>query len=374
MKGEADMRKITYRPMRFFEINKVETRLGQRAIKLDVQAKHVTLDSGDIIAYGKLLFATGSSAVLYDIPGNDLRGVHVLKNMKDAEDIIALAKKAKKAVVMGGGTVGILTATALDEMGLDVCMTVASPHVMSQNLDDDAAAILEEHLRDKGMRVVLNAQVAKVVGKERAEAVRLDDGTLIECGIVIIAKGVRPNMALAEQAGIKVRRGVLVDDMMRTSSPDVYAAGDVVECKGFITGEYEVVHIWPVAVEQGHIAGANMAGANVSYAGVVRMNTTTFFGLPVVNIGESRHTLPGNGEQFIVSSDTKARRYRKEVFRDGKIIGAILLGDFDDAGVYTSMVCTRVDVRAIRGMLLSEQFDFTKLADALLTKKAVPPA
>jgi NAD(P)H-nitrite reductase large subunit len=315
----------------------------------------------------------GSSAVLYDIPGKDLEGVHVLRNLHDAEGILADAKRTKKAVVMGGGLVGIMTATALEEMGLDVCLAVSSPHVMSQNIDDDAAAILEEHLREHKMRVILNAEVVEILGKKKVEGIKLADGTVIECGVVVSAKGVRPNISLAEAAGLKTRRGVLVDDRMCTSAQDVYAAGDVVECKGFITGDLEVAHIWPVAVEQGHVAGANMAGADVSYPGIVGMNTTTFFGLPVVNIGESKHTVPGKSEQFLVSSDTKTRRYKKVVLRDGRVVGAVLMGDVDNAGVYTSMICTRVDVRAIRGMLLSEQFDFAKLADALLTKKAVPP-
>ena len=368
-----DIRKLTYRPMRFYEFNKVKAMLGKRAIRLDTNAKQIVLDSGEVIAYRKLLLAMGSSAVLYDIPGKDLEGVHVLRNLHDAEGILADAKRTKKAVVMGGGLVGIMTATALEEMGLDVCLAVSSPHVMSQNIDDDAAAILEEHLREHKMRVILNAEVVEILGKKKVEGIKLADGTVIECGVVVSAKGVRPNISLAEAAGLKTRRGVLVDDRMCTSAQDVYAAGDVVECKGFITGDLEVAHIWPVAVEQGHVAGANMAGADVSYPGIVGMNTTTFFGLPVVNIGESKHTVPGKSEQFLVSSDTKTRRYKKVVLRDGRVVGAVLMGDVDNAGVYTSMICTRVDVRAIRGMLLSEQFDFAKLADALLTKKAVPP-
>ncbi len=370
--GEVDLRKLTYRPLRFFDLNRAKAMLGKKAVKLDAIAKEVTLASGEVIGYRKLLLATGSSAVLYEVPGKDLEGVHVLKTLDDAQGILADAKKAKKAVVMGGGLVGIMTATALSEMGLEVCLAVTSPHVMSQNIDDDAAAILEEHLRDHKMRVLVNVQVVEILGKDRVEGVKLSDGTVIECGVVISAKGVRPNVALAETAGIKARRGVLVDDHLRTVLPDVYAAGDVVECKGFITGEFEVAHIWPVAVEQGHIAGTNMSGGDVSYAGVVGMNTTTFFGLPVVNVGESRHSVPAKGEQFLVSSDTKARRYKKVVLRDGRVVGVILVGDVDNAGVYTSMICTRVDVRAIRGMLLSEQFDFGKLADALLTKQAIP--
>jgi NAD(P)H-nitrite reductase large subunit len=373
MVGEVDMRKLTYRPMRFFEINKVRPMLGKKAVKLDANAKQVTLASGEVLSYRKLLLATGSSAVLYDVPGKELEGVHVLKCLRDAEGILADAKKTKKAVVMGGGLVGIMTATALAEMGLDVCLAVTSPHIMSQNIDDDAAAILEEHLREHKMRVLANAQVVEMIGKHRIEGVKLADGTVIECGVAVSAKGVRPNLALAEMAGIKGRRGILVDDHMLTTSPDAYAAGDVVECKGFISGELEVAHIWPVAVEQGHIAGENMAGGDVAYAGVVGMNTTTFFGLPVVNIGESKNSTPEQGEQFLVSSDTKARRYKKVVLRDGKVVGAVLMGDVDNAGVYKSMICTRVDVRAIREMLLAEEFDFGKLADALLTKQAIPP-
>jgi NAD(P)H-nitrite reductase large subunit len=200
------------------------------------------------------------------------------------------------------------------------------------------------------------------------KGVRLSDGRNLECDLVISAKGVRMNTELAASAGVKVERGALVDEHMRTDVPGIYAAGDVAQAKEFLTGKSEVLTIWPVAVEQGKVAGMNMAGSDTVYPGSVPMNTVDFFGLPVVSIGETRQPKDLTGLEFLSSVDEEKGHYRKVVLRDGRVVGAILMGDTENAAAYTSLICTQVDVGKVRGLLLGKGFDYAKLVDAMLIR------
>lgn len=368
LSGKVPEKQLFFRPPGFYQKNRIELLLGKRAAGIDASAKLVALDDGQEVGYGKLLLATGSRARLYDIPGKDLPGMFTLRTLQDAERISAAVEGAKRAVIMGGGLVGIGTAISLRTRGLEVCVVVASRSILSQNLDLEGGNMLVRHLEANGIRFLFGTDVVEVLGNDRVRGVRLSDGRTQECGLVVSAKGVLMNSELAAGAGIATERGVLVDDHMRTSAADVYAAGDVAQAKDFLTGSSEVMTIWPVAAEQGKMAGMDMAGGDVAYPGGLQMNTVDFFGLPVVSIGETREPKDPSGVEALVSREEKAMRYRKVVLRDGRVVGAILIGDTESAGVYTGLMCTRVDVRAVRGLLLGKNFDYAKLVDAMLLK------
>lgn len=366
--GRYSEKNLTYRPPGFYERNLVQLFLGRRAVRLDPLERKVLLDDGSLLGYKRLLLATGSSAVLQDLRGKHLPGVHVLRTIRDAQAISSAASAARSAVVTGGGLVGIGTAIALRDRGLQVHMLVASHQVLSQNIDRGAADLVVGHLRRNGIEVILNADVVEILGPDQARGVRLSDGKVMDCDLVISAKGVRMNTDLAAIAGLSVGRGVMVDDHMRSSYPDIYAAGDVAEAKGFITGRSETLTLWPIAAEQGRVAGSNMAGGDVAYPGGLQINAVDFFGMPVVSVGEAREPKDPSGLEMTVESDPLFKNYRKLVIRNGRVIGAILVGDTRQAGVFTGMPCTRIDVRNVRDLLLKDSFDYAKLVDALLVK------
>jgi NAD(P)H-nitrite reductase large subunit len=305
-----------------------------------------------------------------------LPGAYVLRTIKDAQAISIEAKGARKVVIMGGGLVGIGAAIALHERGLEVHLVVASHQVLSQNLDRRAAEMVADHLRLHGVDVQLDLDVVEVLGLDRVRGVRLSDGRIIDCEVLVSAKGVRTKSDLAERAGITVRRGVVVDDWMRSRMPDVYAAGDVAEVKDFISGKNATFTLWPIASEQGRVAGSNMAGGDQeAYPGGVHITAVEFLGMPVVSIGDTRDLEYPSELEERVETGSDGGSYRKSVLKGGKVIGAILVGPLGEKKGLTNVPCTRIDPRLIRELLLKDSMDFDKLADLLLMKvsSAHPP-
>jgi NAD(P)H-nitrite reductase large subunit len=225
------------------------------------------------------------------------------------------------------------------------------------------------HLRKNGIDLVLEKDVVEVLGSDRASGVRLSDGRTLDCGLVVSAKGVRMNSELARNAGLKVGRGVLVDEGLRTSSPDIYAAGDVAEAKDFITGRNATLTIWPVASEQGKVAGMNMAGGDIAYPGGVQVSAVDFLGLPMVSIGDAREPASQDASRTVVEAKGPRGDRRKLVLKEGRVIGAIAIGGTEGEPKLTGIPCTRIDVRIIRDLLLKGSLDFDQLAEALLTKQ-----
>jgi nitrite reductase (NADH) large subunit len=366
--GAVDEKHLLYRPESFYDHNHVTLIKSKRAVSMDHRAKTVRLEDGSIFSYGKLMLATGSYAYKHPIPGIDLPGVYLLRNMDDAEALLAVCLKAKKAVVMGGGLVGLTVARALRVRGIQVCVAVASPHILSRNIDGEAAAIVQRHLEEHGIRIVTGSDVTDILGDGRVERVKFSHGEVFDCDMVVSAKGVRPHIELVKSGQVKTHWGIVVDDHMLTSAPNIYAGGDVAEAKDFINGGLMTLSIWPVAYEQGRIAGQNMAGGNVTYAGGIGMNSDEFFGLPIVSIGETRDPEDMRGIEYVTAQDPQKRWYKKLVLRDKIVIGVIMIGNVEGAGVYKNMICTRIVVTPLRELLLKQDFDYAKLVDTLLVK------
>jgi nitrite reductase (NADH) large subunit len=371
--GRYTEKNMSYRPATFFERNQVLLYLGRKAVSLNPLEKKVFMDDGSQLSYKKLLLATGSSAVMHEVRGSDLPGVHMLRTIKDALAISSGASNSKSAVVMGGGLVGIGLAIALYERGLQVHLIVTSDQLLSQNIDRESADLVVEHLRKKGIDVQLNQDVVEILGINHVSGVRLTDGRILECELVVAAKGVRMNTDLAASAGLSVRRGVLVDDRMRTSVLDIYAAGDVAEAKDFITGRNATLTLWPVASEQGRIAGTNMAGGDVAYQGGAQIIAVNFLGMPITSIGEAREPRDPSASRILMGKDPR-KRYQKLVLRGERVIGATMIGNVVENDSLIEMPCTRIDVRKVRDLLVKEDLDFDILADALLVKEQRPKA
>ncbi|NQT06793.1 MAG: NAD(P)/FAD-dependent oxidoreductase [Candidatus Omnitrophica bacterium] len=343
----------------FYKKHNIDAMHGVKAVMLDIKKKTVKLDNGKAVEFDKLLIATGATPKKVGIEGEGLKGVFSLRSIADAEGIISMVNDCDTAAILGGGLIGLRDAYALRLRGKKVKVVVKSSQILSQMLDKDAADIIEEKLTKEGIEVIKGLAAKKIKGKGKVAAVELEDGSEIECQMVIIGKGVSTNLNFAKEAGIKVETGIVADEYMQTSAKDVYTAGDVAEALDITTGLHRNNSVWPVAVEQGHCAGHNMAGNKTPYEGSCMMNATDFFGLPVVSIGITKPK--GTGYEELTVKNSKEKVYKKIVLKDNIIRGIILLTEIANAGVYGILLKKRIDISPIKDRLLDDNFDYAKI-------------
>ena len=363
--GKVDDRRMDWRPRSFYDELKVRAVLGKEAVRLDA-AKHVVeLADGGRIGYEKLLIATGGTPIVPRIKGHDAAGVFTFTEWADAERVRDFIKQRKvgRAVVVGAGMIGVKTAEALAGIGVKVTVVELAPRVLAAALDEPAARLAAGAMTRAGVELRCGAEVEAVVARERhAAAVRLKGGEELPCELVVVAVGVAPNAQLARTAAgaVEVDRGVLVDDLMRTTAPDVYAAGDVAQGREALSGTKRAIPIWPGAFRQGRIAGLGMAGAEPErYDGALVMNSVSVFGLATVSVGVAAQP-PGDAE-VLASERAEPPAYRKVVLKGRRIIGAMLVGDIDRAGIFTGLIRSGTDVSSVKDLLLTEQFGVLSL-------------
>lgn len=363
--GKVDKDGILFKSKDFYEKMSATPILGEKVVDIDPDNNSLTLEGGREIGFEKLVIATGSSAVVYDMPGHDLENVMVLRDFEDAKAISKITASGKKAAVLGGGLVGLKAADALKARGIEVWVLITSPQVMSQTMDMEGAAILEKQLRENGINVMTETSVAEIRGSRKVESIKLKSGDVMDMDMVIFAKGVYPNIDLAVEAGIETNYGILVDEHLETNVEGIFAAGDVAEAPDLISGEKYSHGIWPNAVEQGKIAGMNMAGTEATYAGGIGMNAVDIFGVPSIAVGKVKFRgEKGESIEILSERDMERNYYRKVVLDDGVIIGAICIGKVESAGVYTDLIRKKVDVSGIKDLLMDENFDYAKLLDS----------
>ncbi len=308
---------------------------GRKAVRLESGARALVLDNGAELAYDRLILATGARAAGLSIPGADLAGVFVLRDAEDLEaisDWCGRAAATPHAVVLGGGNVGLQACEAFLARGLRVTVVVASGHLLSQMVDAEAGRRMADLFRAHGVDVRTGRDVVEVVGGTRVQAVLLDNGERLPADLVLVAKGIVPNVEWLRGSGIPIGRGISVDLSGRTSVPGIFAAGDCAEAPDPLTGRLSLSGIWPVAYEMGRAAGSTAVGIERASAGALRMNASRFFGESVISIGEVRpERLEGASAEIQVNRDGA---YRKLVYRNGRLAGALLYGDITGAGSY----------------------------------------
>lgn len=318
----------------------------------DPGAKFVTDKAGRRHAYDRLLLATGSNSFVPPIRGADLPGVLTLKTLDDARRIKDLAATARRAVLIGGGLLGLEAGNGLRLAGLTVEVVEFFPRLLPRQLDEAGAAILHRRLAEMGFTFHLGAKTQEILADDGGLAVLLEGGPRLAADLVLISAGVRPEVSLAKALGAEVDKGVKVDDRLQTSLPDVYAAGDLVEHRGRLYG------IWPAAQEQGRVAGANMAGQNEIYPGTVPANTLKVVGIDLLSAGDI--DAEGNLEA-LVQADPARQTYRKLVFRDNRLVGAILLGDLTGSAEIQAAIKTGRDLAALKADLGRPDYDWRRL-------------
>ena len=290
----------------------------------------VVLDDGTELPFDSLIVATGARGAKLAIPGAGLAGVYGLRDLEDLQAISRLAGPGRRAVVLGGGNVGLQVCEAFLARGMEVTVVVASPHLLSQMLDAEAGRRVAELFGSRRLNIRTGRDAVEIAGAGHVERVRLDNGEWIGADVVVVAKGIAPNVEWLRGSGVQIGRGITVDLAGRTNVEGVFAAGDCAEAADPITGRPSVSGIWPVAYEMGRAAGCAAVGIERPSAGALRMNASRFFGVSIVSIGEVRtERLPGATQQVLENGKGV---YRKLVFCEDRLAGALLYGDITDAG------------------------------------------
>lgn len=362
--------RLTFRARDFHKRLNAKVILGHRVESVDPSKQLVICDNGSRLGYDRLLIATGGSAKLPPNIPIDVGGIYVLRTLADAEVIRKHIRPGGKAVVLGGGLVGMKAAFALRKRGMEVTVVVRSPFVLSQMIDAGAARIVMAKLKEYGILVLTGADVVGVestkgyisaVKIERVDSKesRIDDQSQ-PCDLMIVAKGVKPNMDLVSRATVQCNRGIVTNSKMRTSVENIYAAGDVAETYDIATGQRSVNALWTCAMQQGRIAGTNMAGKDKEYDGSVGMNSINFPGVDLISFGVVR---PKQDEGYEVCVDERGgdRIYKKVVLKDGKIKGLVLVNKIDNAGVLLSLLGRKVDVTEFKTELLRDDFTYGRV-------------
>jgi nitrite reductase (NADH) large subunit len=278
-----------------------------------------------------------------NLPGAELSGVHTFRDSRDVDLMLSLAVGKKRVVVVGGGLLGLEAAYGLAKAGSPVTLVHLMDRLMERQLDAPAAALLKSLVERKGINVLLNANTSRILGQSRVEGVELSDGQRIDADAVILAAGVRPNIALAKEAGIAVNRGILVDDRLQTGTEDIFALGECAEHRGICYGLVEP------AYEQARVLAQHLAGRKAAYQGSVVATNLKVSGVSVFSAGEFLGT---DRSEAIVLNDFKAGTYKKLVIEDGRLIGAVLVGDTTDALWYLELIRNRENIAAVRKAMM----------------------
>lgn len=355
--SRSNEEQLLYRGKSYLDHLSAVLRTNTHVVGLDVKVPTVHCADGSSIACDRLLIASGGVARQPDIPGIDLDGVFHLRTLAHARAIKEWASRTQVCVTLGGGLVSLKAAEALIARGVkEVHLVVGSDRVMSQALDREGAKFLSRRLARNNVYVHTGQSVTAIFGDEQRDnsaasvrGVSLRNGLQIACQMVLVGKGVRPDLALTKGTGMATDYGILVNERMETSLPHIYAAGDVAQAHDLVHDQPQVNALWPLAARQGWTAGSNMAGQTVAYRGWFAMNSLQLFGLPVISMGLVSAEADGNFE-VLVHADPSKETYRKLVLRQDRLVGCAIIGD-TDASCLAGLIRTGVSVSSFKEQL-----------------------
>ena len=341
--GETASHDIELRPADWWRERGVTLKYGCAVTEIDVGRRELKIANEESVAFSRLVLATGSTPLRLNVPGAELAGVHTFRDSRDVDLLLTLAASKKRVVVVGGGLLGLEAAYGLAKAGAPVTLIHLMDRLMERQLDAPAAALLKSLVEPKGIEVLLNANTARILGERRVEGVELTDGRRIEADAVIFAAGIRPNIALARDAGIAVNRGVIVDDALQTGAPDIFALGECAEHRGICYGLVEP------AYEQARVLAQHLAGRTAAYDGSVVATNLKVSGVSVFSAGDF---LGSDGSESIVLSDVRRGTYKKLVISDGRLTGAVLVGEVGDGLWYFELIRSRESIARIRKVMM----------------------
>jgi NAD(P)H-nitrite reductase large subunit len=359
--GERTFEGILFRPLDFYEQNNILFFPGKKVTHLELSGQTAWLEDNEQIAWEKLLLAVGGRPIFPKMKGGDKRGVFTFTNLDDAKAVVRFVGSAEKAVVIGGGLIGISVTEALVKRGVDVTVVEMKERILNTILDQQASLMAEEALTRAGAEIITGHTVIEITGREMVEGVVLNNGEAMPCDLVLVAIGVSPRSELALDAKLKVNRGVVVDRNMATNHPGVYSCGDVAEAYDFVYRENRLTPIWPNAYVGGRIAGYNMAGIPAKYPGGTAMNSLCYFGINIISVGMP--TAPNDGYEVINKQENNT--YQKVILKDNLIVGMIFVENIEKSGIIHSLMRDRVNVESFKQSLLADNFGLAFFPQAL---------
>jgi NAD(P)H-nitrite reductase large subunit len=369
--GKASFEKMKCREDKFWEKNEVQALTGRTAVSLNLSDKFVVLEGGDHVNFEKLLIATGGKPFVPKIEGADKEGVFTFTTLSDAQRLAARLESAQKVVVIGAGLIGISVTEALVKRGLTVTLVELQDKILSLLLDPKGSDIVESVIRKAGVTVVTGQSVQRITGKPENDGavggVVLTKGEQKPCDVVVIAIGVVPRTELVAGTEVKLNRGIVVDNFMRTNIPDVYASGDVAEAYDFTLNQNRLLPLWPLAVLEGRVAGYNMAGKKTDYAGGTNMSALKYFGIPIVSIGIA-NPKEESAYEVLTKHDPEKNLYKKLVLKDNVIVGITMVNGIERAGILFHLMKNRVNVKKFKQALLSDDFSLASLPSSVRKK------
>ena len=368
--GEIGEDKLIYRDKDFYEQNNIELILNKKAERVDPKKGRVILEDKTNIGFDALIIATGASPKFPDIPGIKKRNVTGLRTIKDAKVISGLVPITQTACVLGGGLIGLKSACAMRKRKVEIKVLIRSRQVLSQMIDQTAASIVQRRLEENGIELMFGLGVSDIIGNGDIKAVKLDSGKVIGCSTVIVAKGVLPNINLVKEAAININQGIIVNENMQTSIPNIYACGDVCESYDLTLNQPVINALWPIAVEQGKVAGLNLCGERTVYDGSLGMNSIEFFGLPILSLGVYK-TDKQSGFQELIRKDLKSNLYKKLIIKDSRLFGAVMIGDIKNSGLFLRLIREKIDISSIKDTLLQDTFNYADIIDLVKEKERI---
>ena len=368
------LERIMFRPPDFYKKNNIQATLGQKATELNIGKHAIKLEGSRTITWEKLLLATGGLPIIPKIDGIGLKGVFTFTTLDDAkaiDEFLTHYHRKVRAIVIGGGLIGVAATEALVKRGVEVTIVEMKERILNAILDEDASALVETRLKQSGVEIITGNTVSKVNSYLPGEAtgVTMDDGRPIPCDMIIVAIGVQPRTELVSDTGIEISRGIVVDRHMATSEPDVYSCGDVAEAYDFIYGENRLTPIWPNACTGGRIAGLNMAGVPTEYQGGTAMNAIKYFGTSIVSAG----MVTPPDDSYEVLDERHGDIYKKVMLKDGLIVGMVFAGDIEKSGIIYNLMKDGVDVSGFKETLVAEDFGLASLPEEMWRPKLEMP-
>ena len=344
LSGEKTFEDIIIHGDGWYIENNVTLYKGHRVVEIDRNARTVTSDHGVTESYDKLVIATGSVPFIIPVPGKDLPGVITYRDLDDVDAMLLAAQSREKAVVIGGGLLGLEAAAGLALRGMDVTVLHVMPTLMERQLDPAAGYLLQKAVEERGIKVITKANTKRIIGTDRVEGIELDNGTIIPATLVVMAVGIRPNAGLAKDAGLAINRGIVVDAGMQTSDGDILAVGECAEVDGMVYGLVAPLY------EMARVAAAHLAGD--TKPAFVHSDTPTKLKVTGINLFSLGDFADGDDREEIVLRDATAGIYKRVVIKDNRIIGTVLYGETSDGAWFNDLKKKGTDISAMRDTLI----------------------
>tara|TARA_R110002096_G_scaffold118489_4_gene256614 strand:+ start:20248 stop:21498 length:1251 start_codon:yes stop_codon:yes gene_type:complete len=344
LSGEQTLEDIITHPLEWYETHNISLNKGKTIVTIDRDKKQIFDSNGDIYEYDKLVIATGSNPFIPPIPGHELNGIHTYRTIEDVSTMLDLCKTGTNAVVIGGGLLGLEAAYGLNTRGMDVTVLHLQSILMENQLDATASENLTSSLEDQGLSIKTEASTQCFNGTDNIESVQLIDGTIIPADLVVIAVGIRPNITLAQSSGLDCERGLLVNDQLQTSDPDIFALGECVQHRQTTYGLVAPLY------EQAAICADYLSGnKDVCYVGSI---TATGLKVTGVHLFSAGQFLEDDNCKVIKLIDAKKAIYRKLVIKSNVLVGALLYGDISGSLWYQQLIQSKQDITPFKEIIM----------------------